>query len=144
MAIDNDNGRATNYLIEHYFGTDQQLATFTAYTPYLSAWSETINQKKALHRFNESSPSFMTALTRKHLDRQADYEVYVEWSVDHGISKSCERLLQQLHYELFDKYSRKETRSSGTTIKELIIFCLFNNKLNCVKALSEVKIHITN
>ena len=78
MAIDNDNDRATNYLVEHYFGTDQQLATFTAYTPYLSAWSETINQKKALHRFNDSSPSFMTALTRKHLDRQADYEVYVE------------------------------------------------------------------
>ena len=44
-------------------------------------------------------------------------------------------MLQNLHHELFDKYSRKEVSSP---LKELLLFCLLSNKLKCVKTLAKV------
>ena len=72
MALDNDNPTATQYLIDKYFGGDE-MATFISYTPYLTAWSEIIIKKNKLQRLAEMPVSQL--VSRKNLDRQADYEV---------------------------------------------------------------------
>ena len=72
MALDNDNATATKYLINKYFGGDE-MATFLSYTPYLTAWSEIITKKKKLQRLIKMPNSQL--VSRKNLDRQADYEV---------------------------------------------------------------------
>ena len=72
MALDNDNPTATQYLIDKYFGGDE-MATFISYTPYLTAWSEIIIKKNKLQRLAKTPVSQL--VSRKNLDRQADYEV---------------------------------------------------------------------
>ena len=72
MALDNDNPTATQYLIDKYFGGDE-MVTFLSYTPYLTAWSEIIIKKKKLQNLTKMPLS--QPVSRKNLDRQADYEV---------------------------------------------------------------------
>ena len=71
MAIENDNDVAVRFLLHKHFEFDD-LITFVNYTPYLAAWTNLINNKKDLKNIADVPT---TGISRKILNRQADYEV---------------------------------------------------------------------
>ena len=75
MAIEYDNDIAAQFLLNKYFEFDD-LQTFVNYTPYLAAWSKLISVKKHLRNIADIPT---TGITRKTLNRQADYEFSVKF-----------------------------------------------------------------
>ena len=76
MSIEYDNDFMARFLLQKYFEFDD-LQTFVNYTPYLAAWTKLVSTKKHLINIADIPT---TGITRKTLNRQADYEFQSNFS----------------------------------------------------------------
>ena len=90
MAIEYDNDLAARFLLHKHFEFDD-LQTFINYTPYLAAWTKLINTKKHLKKITDIPA---TGISRKMLNRQADYEVQLDFNQTWSSlsSKACSKI----------------------------------------------------